>query len=94
MNILVAVDLSEASDRVIEAARGVADLTGASIYVLHVVEAEADINEYDSNPQTMQKRIASDFPKEHKGVLALVQKLQDEAVDARPWLGVPESPRR
>ena len=40
MNILVAVDLSPASDTIVEAARGVAELTGVTVYILHVVETE------------------------------------------------------
>jgi nucleotide-binding universal stress UspA family protein len=86
MNILVAVDLSEASDQVIEAARGVADLTGASIYVLHVIETDASTIGYDSVPETAQARIAIDFPLEHKRVSVLVEKLQNEGLDASPWL--------
>lgn len=86
MNILVAVDLSEASDQVVEAARGIADLTGASIYVLHVIETDASIIGYGSDPETAQTRIAIDFPLEHKRVSALVEKLQDEGLDAFPWL--------
>ncbi len=82
MNILVAVDLSEASNQVIEAARGVADLTGASIYVLHVIETDANTTDYDSDPETAQTRIANDFPLEHKRVSTLVEKLQDEGLDA------------
>ena len=42
MNIVVAVDLSPASEVVIEAARGVAELTGVSVYILHAVETERD----------------------------------------------------
>jgi nucleotide-binding universal stress UspA family protein len=86
MNILVAVDLSEASNQVIEAARGVADLTGASIYVLHVIETDDKIIGYDSDPQKAQTRIAEDFPLEHKRVSTLVGKLQDEGLDASSWL--------
>jgi nucleotide-binding universal stress UspA family protein len=38
MNILVAIDLSPASAKIVEAARGVAELTSASVFVLHVAE--------------------------------------------------------
>lgn len=86
MNILVAVDLSEASDLVIEAARGVADLTGASIYVLHVVEADPEIVANSADPEEAQARIARDFPLEHQGVSALVEKLEEEGLDANSWL--------
>ena len=86
MNILAAVDLSPASAKVIEAARGVADLTGASIYVLHVVESEPDFIGYDADPEVLRARVAADFPLEHRGVQAFAKKLQDEGLDAIDWL--------
>ncbi len=86
MNIIVAVDLSEASNKVVEAARGVADLTGASVYVLHVVEADPEVVVSGIKPGATQNRIARDFPLEHKGVSALAEKLQDEGLDANSWL--------
>ena len=86
MNIIVAVDLSEATSRVIEAARGVADLTGASIYVLHVVEAGTEIMVYGSKPEATQEQIARDFPLEHASMSTLVKQLQDEGVDASALL--------
>ena len=86
MNILVAVDLSDASKLVIEAARGVADLTGASIFVLHIIETDTSTVGFDSDPEAAQARIAKDFPLEHKRVSVLVEKLQDEGLDATSWL--------
>lgn len=86
MNILVAVDLSDATDKVIEAARGVADLTGASIHVLHVVEAEADFVGNSTNPEMAQAQVAKDFPKEYSRVNILTKKLQDEGLDASTCL--------
>lgn len=88
MNILVAVDLSEASGQVVEAARGVADLTGASIYVLHVIESDPEVIVYGKKPEVTQDRIARKFPLEHKGVSTLVEKLQDEGLDANSWLAL------
>lgn len=86
MNILLAVDLSEATDLVVEAARGVADLTGASIYVLHVVETEKKYLGYDAEPEIVRSQVAKDFPREYQGVKALAKKLQDDGLDATPWL--------
>ena len=86
MNILAAVDLSPATAKVIEAARGVADLTGARIYVLHVVESEPDFIGHDADPEVLRARVVADFPLEHQRVQALVKKLQDEGLDAIDWL--------
>ncbi len=86
MNIVVAVDLSPASEKVIEAARGVAELTGARIYLLHVVEAEPDFIALDTDPEFERAKVARDFPRENRELRSLVEKLQDDGLDANTWL--------
>lgn len=82
MNILVAVDLSPASDVVIEAARGVAELTGVSVFLLHAVETEPDYICPEGDPETRRNRVARAFPLEYGRVLALADNLQDDGLDA------------
>ncbi|MGA9574586.1 MAG: universal stress protein [Lysobacterales bacterium] len=82
MNIIVAVDLSPASAKVIEAAHGVAELTGVSIYVLHVIESEPDYIAFAASPELQRSKIATDFPIEHGALQTLVEKLQDDGLDA------------
>lgn len=82
MNILVAVDLSDATDKVVEAARGVADLTGVSIYVLHVVETDPDYVADNNDAELAQARAANDFPIEHSHVKSIVDRLRDDGFDA------------
>jgi nucleotide-binding universal stress UspA family protein len=86
MNIIVAVDLSEATPKVIEAARGVADLTGASIHILHVVEAEADFIGKSDDAVKQQAQVAKDFPMEYERLKTLAEKLQDDGLDASTCL--------
>lgn len=82
MNILVAVDLSSASAIVIEAARGIADLTGVTVYVLHAVETEPDFIIPEGDPEFVQNEIAKLFPIEHGHTQALADKLIDDGLDA------------
>lgn len=86
MNIIVAVDLSPASAKVIEAARGVADLTGVSVYVLHVVETGPDYIRYAGTSEAQRKMVSEDFPKEHEALQALTDQLQDDGLDASALL--------
>jgi len=81
MNIIVAVDLSPASAKVIEAARGVGDLTGVSIYVLHVVETGPDYITYFDATDAQRARVGEDFPQENDALQALTTELQDEGLD-------------
>jgi nucleotide-binding universal stress UspA family protein len=82
MNILVAVDLSPASAKVIEAAHGVAKLTGVSVYVLHVVETGSEYIAYAGVSDTQRKQVSEDFPVERDALHTLTEKLQEEGLDA------------
>lgn len=82
MNIIVAVDLSPASAKVIEAAHGVAELTGVSVYVLHVVETGPDYIPYADASDAEREKVSEDFPVEHDALQTLANKLQDDGLDA------------
>lgn len=82
MNIIVAVDLSPASAKVIEAAHGVAELTGVRVYVLHVIESEPDYATFAASLEVQRSKIIADFPFENSAVQALVEKLQNDGLDA------------
>jgi len=86
MNILVAVDLSPASDVVVEAARGVAELTGVSVYILHAVETEPGFTCPEKDPEAARQWVAKKFPLEQGRVQALVDKLRDDGLDAEGLL--------
>ena len=86
MNIVVAVDLSPASDLVVEAARGVAELTGVSVYILHTVETETDFICPEGNPEVRRAKVAKAFPLEYSRVQALANKLLDDGLDAEAFL--------
>jgi len=86
MNILVAVDLSPASQNVVEAAGRVAKLTGATVYILHVAEPEPDFVGYDAGPEVVRTQVANELRQEHRDVQALAQKLRDDGLDATALL--------
>jgi nucleotide-binding universal stress UspA family protein len=86
MNIVVAVDLSPASEKVVEAARGVAELTGVSVYILHAVETGPDFVCPETDPESLRACAARDFPKEYAAVQALAKSLQDDGLDASALL--------
>jgi len=82
MNILVAVDLSPASELVVEAARGVAELTGVSVYILHAVETEPDYICPEGSPESRRAIVAKEFPLEQSRVQAIANNLVDDGLDA------------
>jgi len=82
MNILVAVDLSPASEKVVEAAGNVAKLTGAKVYILHVAEPDPDFVGYDAGPEVVRTQVAGEMRREHRDVQALAEKLRGDGLDA------------
>ncbi len=86
MIILVAVDLSPASEKVVEAAARVAKLTGATLYVLHVAEPEPDFVGYDAGPEVVRTEVAREMRKEHREVQAIAEKLRNDGLDATALL--------
>ena len=75
MNILVALDLSAASSKVIAAARRVAEMSAAEVYVLHVAEPEADFIGYEAGPEVLRRQQAQDYQREQDEVEKYVGEL-------------------
>jgi nucleotide-binding universal stress UspA family protein len=86
MNILVAVDLSPASEKVVEAARGIAELTGATVYILHVAEPDPDFVGYDAGQEVARTQVVQELRREHRAVQALAEDLRGEGLDATALL--------
>ena len=86
MIILVAVDLSPASKKVVAAARDVAEVTGGSIYILHAAEPEPDFVGYDAGPEVVRTQVAEELRREHREVQALAANLRDKGVEATALL--------
>lgn len=86
MSILVAVDLSPASENVVEAAGRIAKLTGATVYILHAAEPEPDFVGYDAGPEVVRTQVAQELRREHRDVQALAEKLRNDGIDATALL--------
>jgi len=86
MSILVAVDLSPASEKVVEAAGRVAKLTNAAVYILHTAEPEPDFVGYDAGPEVVRTQVAQELRQEHRDVQALAGKLRNDGIDATALL--------
>lgn len=86
MIILVAVDLSPASKKVVAAAGDVATVTGGSVYILHAAEPEPDFVGYDAGPEVVRTQVANELRREHREVQALAEGLREKGLDATALL--------
>lgn len=80
MRVLVAVDLSEASIRVVEAAERVAKQSGAEVYLLHVAEPNPDFVGFDTGPDVVRAQIAEEYRREHREVQKLAEGLRQAGI--------------
>lgn len=86
MKILVAVDFSSVTSRVMEIARDLATRTTSHVYVLHVAEPEPDFVGYDTGPDVVRDQVAEEFHREHRQVQALADNLRSSHVGATALL--------
>lgn len=69
--ILVPVDFSDATPRVLAAARQLAEAFGSRIVLLHVAEPEPEFVGFDAGPVSVRTAVAGDFRHEHQQLEAL-----------------------
>lgn len=82
MKILVAIDLSDASERVMAAAQRVAEATGAAVTVLHCAEPDPDFIGYEAGPDVVRDQVAEEFRREHRAVQAHADALRSAGIEA------------
>lgn len=86
MNILVAVDLSPASEQVIASALKVASTTGSKVFVLHCAEPDPAFVGYEAGPDVVRDQVATEYRDEHRAVQALASELEASGVDVTALL--------
>ncbi len=94
MNILVAIDLSSASQKILDKAKTLALALSAKVCLLHVVEYDSDFPDdapdsqdtSDQNPQDTNDPSPQEFPHEHKHLLQDVDELREAGIDTKGLL--------
>lgn len=86
MNILVSLDISESSDKVVAEATQLAKAMSAKLYLLHVAEPEPDFIGYGVGPQTVRDSVSEEFHKEHAHIQELAESLRLKGLDAKGLL--------
>lgn len=100
MNILVAVDFSDASQKILEEVKTLATGLSAKVWLLHVAEPKPgfigytgryvdygpDFVDYGPDPKTTRAQIAQKFHKEHKELQKEGDKLRKAGIDTTALL--------
>ena len=86
MKLLVAIDLSDNTDTVVEKARDIATALAARVWLLHVADPEPAFVGYDVGPQYERDAVAEKFRKEHTAIQAIAGAWRAGGLDATALL--------
>lgn len=86
MNLLVALDLSAASNDVLNAARKAAAATNAEVRLLHVAEPNPSFVGYEAGPDVVRDQVAREHRNEHRALQEHADRLREAGIDAAALL--------
>ena len=86
MNILVAIDLSNASQKVLDKAKALAIALPAKVCLLHVIEGEPDFLDDEPDLQNSSDQSQQEFPQEHKDLQKEVDGLRQSGIETKGLL--------
>ena len=82
MKILVSLDISESTDKVVAEAKKLAKSMSAKLYLIHVAEPEPDFIGYGVGPQTVRDSVSKELHKEHAHIQQIAEQLRESGLDA------------
>ena len=84
--LLVAVDFSGSSRRVIDYAKDLARVLAAKVWLLHVAEPDPEFVGYEVDPPVMRDTVARRFHKEHQELQLVSQELRSQGLECEAIL--------
>jgi len=86
MQILVAIDFSDATDRLLEQIETFAICLQAKVWVIHVAEPDPDFVGYEVDPISMRDMVAKRYHKEHQAIQAIASTLRETGIETQGLL--------
>ena len=86
MKLLVAVDLSDSTEIIMEKAEEIAKAFSAKIWILHNAEPAPDVLEFKADPQAAREALAKKFHKEHRQIQEIAERFRAEGLDTTALL--------
>ena len=80
MNIVVAVDFSDLTDRVVDAAIAQATDRAAHIWIIHVVGPDPEFVGFDAGPAVVRDQVAHEIREERRAVESLAARVRAAGV--------------
>jgi len=82
MIVLLAVDLSDVSAKMLRAVAAVPRRDDLKVYVVHVAEPDPEFAGWDAGPGVVRKQVAAEFQRERHEVEAMAAGLRESGIDA------------
>ena len=86
MKILVSIDLSTHTEKVVTKAEEIAKIISAKLWLLHIVEPEPDFVGWGVGPQSVRDSLSKKFHEEHRQIQEIADRLRKEGLDASALL--------
>ncbi len=86
MNILVAIDLSSASQKILDKVKTLALALPAKVCLLHVAEDDPDFLGHEPEPRDTGVQGSQEFPQEHKDLQKEVDGFRESGLDTKGLL--------
>ncbi len=86
MKLLVAVDLSESTQTIVEKVEEISKECPAKVWILHNAEPEPDILEFKVDPLAARENLAKKFHNEHRQIQEIANRLRKAGLDATALL--------
>jgi nucleotide-binding universal stress UspA family protein len=86
MKLLVAVDLSESTEIIIEKVEEITKEYSAEVWVLHNAEPEPGVLEFKVDPLAARENLAKKFHQEHRQIQEIAERLRKTGLEATALL--------
>jgi nucleotide-binding universal stress UspA family protein len=86
MKLLVAVDCSDSTEKVVKKAQEMAKALCAKLWLLHIAQPEPDFVGFDTGPQSVRDYQAQKFHGEHSQIQAIADQLRKEGIETTALL--------
>jgi nucleotide-binding universal stress UspA family protein len=86
MNILVCIDLSYSTEKIVKKARELAQVVSAKVWLLHVAEPDPDFVGFEAGPQSVRDSVSEQFHQEHRQIQGIADRIREDGLDATALL--------
>jgi nucleotide-binding universal stress UspA family protein len=86
MNILAAIDFSDATDKVLRITKLLGHSTNAKVWLVHVAEPDPDFVGYKGGPDVVRDQVAAEYHEEHRKIQAAAEELRADGIETTALL--------